>query len=319
MSALALVRDELRTLRGYSSARLESALRDGAVLLNANESPLPPRTDGGSGLHRYPEPQRGRDAVLVSPPTFGMYAVCAEVQGAAIVRVPLAGDAFEWRADAVLAAVDGGVRLVHVCSPNNPTGGIAPRAAVLELARAVQGRALVVVDEAYVEFAGVASLAPEAARGELAVLRTLSKAHALAAARIGALVAEPALVALLQRIMAPYPLPGPSVAAAEAALEPGALADTAKRIASAIAERERIAARLPSIPGVEHVLPSRANFLAVRFVDAVAVLRHLAARGIVVRDISAQPGLAGYLRISIGTPAENDAVLAALETREAAR
>jgi len=351
MSILDLVRPELRALRGYSSARMESGA--GGVLLNANESFEPALLgDGSVALNRYPEPQprrlleplaellgvppdavlltrgsdeaidlltrafcrAGNDAVLVSPPTFGMYAVCAAVQGAALVHAPLDGARFLWDAGSVLAAADSRVRLVFVCSPNNPTGALVPADSILALARALEGRALVVVDEAYIDYAAAPSLARAAAAGRLAVLRTLSKAHALAGARVGALVAEPALIAMLRRILAPYPLPTPSIDAAIAALAPQALARTALRIATTLAERERVAAALRCTRGVIDVLPSRANFLLVRFDDAPAALAILAAVGITVRDVARhEPALASHLRISIGAPAENDALLGALE------
>ncbi|MFN9793358.1 MAG: histidinol-phosphate transaminase [Pseudomonadota bacterium] len=358
MSLLDRARPELRALKGYSSARMEAS--GGRVLLNANESPWASAADHDGSLNRYPDPQpaalrerlaalygvpadallvgrgsdeaidlltrafcrAGVDSVLVSPPTFGMYAVCAEVQGAAVIRVPLrAGDGFALDVDAVLAAVRPDTKIVYVCTPNNPTGDLVPAADVRRLAAALEGRALVVVDEAYAEFADAPSFAAEAALagGNLAVLRTLSKAHALAGARIGVLIADPAIIGLCRRIMAPYPLPQPCVLAAERALSPDALAATRLRVASLVRERERLRGDLPAIPGVREVFPSQANFLTVRLDDAANAYRALLARGIVLRDVSHYPGLADCLRISIGTPAENDAVLAALAaTREAA-
>lgn len=356
MSALELVRPELRQVRGYSSARMEAS--GGKVLLNANESPWPGAADPEGLLHRYPEAQQpplllerlaalygvapahvlagrgsdecidlltratcraGIDAVLVSPPTFSMYAVCAEVQGAAVRSVPLdptrdfAPD-FERLRQAALA---GPVKLVYVCTPNNPTGGIAPAEAVLALAQDLAGRALVVVDEAYAEFADAPSLAPRAARaGNLVVLRTLSKAHALAGARIGALVGDAELVALLRRLMAPYPIPVPCARAALAALAPDALAATRLRVAALKAERTRLASALPRLPGVRGVFPSQANFLTTRFDDAASAYGILRAAGIVVRDVGGYPGLGGCLRLTIGTPGENDALLGALARRE---
>jgi histidinol-phosphate aminotransferase len=349
-SILARARPELLALAGYSSARMEAT--GGRLWLNANESPWPSPADGGFGLHRYPEPQppglrarcsdwlgvpvenllvgrgsdeaidlltrafcrAGVDAVITSPPTFGMYQVSASIQGARVVEVPLdAAGGFAWPREGILSAVDDTTKLVWVCTPNNPTGTAVPRFAILDLARRLEGRALVVVDEAYGEFGDDESLATEAAKpGNLAVLRTLSKAHALAGARIGVVVADADVIALLRRLMAPYPLPTPSVAAAEAALAPAALAVTASRIALVRAERARMAGALATIPGVREVLASQANFLTVRLGDAQATYAALLARGIVVRDVSRHPGLAGCLRITIGTPEENDRVLEAL-------
>lgn len=348
MNVLELARPELLELAGYSSARMEAATQ--GILLNANESPWP--QDEGLPLNRYPDPQpprlralladlygvdasrlligrgsdemidllvrafcrAGRDAILVQPPTFGMYAVCAAVQGAAVRSVPLSrGNGFALDFDAVLAAADDAVKLVFVCAPNNPTGGQPPRASVLALADALRGRALVVVDEAYVEFSDSQSLASEAGvRDNLVVLRTLSKAHALAAARVGCLVAAPGIVGLLKRIMPPYPLPTPCVEAAEAALSPSILRRTGERVALQRFERERLRVLLSRTACVREVLPSQANFLAVRLDDAGARHRQLLARGIVVRDVRRYPGLEDALRITIGSPEENAALMAVL-------
>jgi histidinol-phosphate aminotransferase len=349
-SMLARVRPELLALAGYSSARMEA--RGGALLLNANESPWPSPVDASGGLHRYPEPQppalrarfaewlgvaeanllvgrgsdeaidlltrafcrAGVDAVITSPPTFGMYQVSASIQGARVLEVPLeAASGFTWPLEAIAAAVDETTRIVWVCTPNNPTGTTVPRESILDLVRRLDGHALVVVDEAYTEFGDAPSLAPEAARiGNLAVLRTLSKAHALAGARVGCVVADAEVIALLRRLMAPYPLPTPSAAAAEAALAPSTLAITAARIATVRSERARLATSLAMMPGVREVIPSAANFLTLRLDDAARVMAELLQQGIVVRDVSKHAALRNCLRITIGTQAENDRVLAAL-------
>ncbi|MEO7477799.1 MAG: histidinol-phosphate transaminase [Lysobacteraceae bacterium] len=348
MSVLDLARPELLALAGYSSARMEAD--GGSILLNANESPWPQASN--APLNRYPDPQparlrallaalygvsedqlligrgsdeaidllvrafcrAGRDAILIQPPTFGMYAVCAAVQGAAVHTVPLSREAgFVPDFDAVLAAMDATVKLVFVCAPNNPTGDLPPRAAILALTDALRGRALVVVDEAYIEFADSESLAADVATHEnLTVLRTLSKAHALAAARIGCLIAAPEIIGLLRRIMPPYPLPTPCVEAAEDALSQVAMHRTRTRIALVRSERERVRGLLANIAGVREVLPSQANFLTVRFDEAEARYRQLLARGIVVRDVRRYPRIADALRITIGSPDENAALLAAL-------
>lgn len=352
MSVLDLVREDLRGFGGYSSARKEAA--GGRVLLNANESPWPAAGDS-LGLNRYPEPQpaallerlsvlygveperlllgRGSDeaidlmvralcragehAVMISPPTFGMYQVCASVQGAQVQRVPLrAEDDFVLDVEAVIAALTPATRIVFVCSPNNPTGQSVPATSLERLVEALRDRALLVIDEAYAEFADSAPgirLAQQHAH--VAVLRTLSKAYALAGARIGALVADPALIRVLRAIMAPYPLPTPSVDAALRALAPSALALAQSRISLLREERRRMAEALPGLPGVRRVLPSDANFLAVEFDDPQAVYQAALAAGIVLRVPAAGVGLDRHLRLSIGTPSENDAVLALLRNR----
>jgi len=146
----------------------------------------------------------------------------------------------------------------------------------------------------------------------LAVLRTLSKAWALAGARVGSLLANAEVIALLRRIMAPYPLPLPCVDAALLALSGWGRANTRGHVGIVREQRARMQAALRRLPGVREVLPSQANFLAVRFDDSGAVYQRLLAAGIVVRDVRRYPNLGDALRITIGTPAENDRVLAVL-------
>jgi histidinol-phosphate aminotransferase len=355
MNVLGLARPDLLAMTGYSSARMEAD--GGRIFLNANESPWP--QDDTAPMNRYPDPQPvrlralmtqlygvdasqlligrgsdemidvlvrafcrcGKDAILVQPPTFGMYAVCAAVQGAAVVEVPLRGEHFMPNFDAVRAAVVASaetapIKLVFACAPNNPTGGQPARSDLLGLAHALRERALVVVDEAYVEFANAGSLAGDVATNpNLVVLRTLSKAHGLAAARIGCMIAAPEIIALLRRIMPPYPVPRPCSDAAQAALAPECLRRTHERIALIRNERERLRRLLLSNPQVRAVLPSQANFLAVRFDDADMRYAELLAAGIVVRDVRRYPGLGDALRISIGTPDENAVLLKTLAPR----
>lgn len=344
-----LARPEIRALRAYEHASWEPGL----VRLHANESPWRAEGDGtAAGLNRYPEPhphelmralaahygvpdgwvlagrgsdeaidllvrgycRAGTDAVLVTPPTFGMYAVTARIQGAAVIEVPLAR-ARDFAPDfaAIEAAVTEAVRIVFLCSPNNPTGNLLEAAALLALADRLAGRALLVLDEAYVEFANRPSLATAIAdHPALVVLRTLSKAHALAGARCGALIAQPELVALLGKVIQPYAVPQPSIEAVLRALEPAALAATRRRIATLVAERERVAAALARLPAVRRVFPSAANFLLVEFADAPRALARTHAAGLLVRDFSGQAALAGTLRITIGEPGQNDRLIASL-------
>lgn len=346
MSVLDLARTEIRALQPYSSARMEAS--GGQVLLNANESAWPATGDQGIGSNRYPEPQpaelvatlaalygvrheqlligrgsdeaidllvrafcrAGEDAILIQPPTFGMYAVSARIQNAAVIEVALADD-FALDVDAVLAAVTPAVKLIFVCTPNNPSGQCVPRENIERLLQALDGRALLVVDEAYIEFAFERSVADLIDRYEyLAVLRTLSKAWALAGARIGSLLANPEVIALLRRIMPPYPVPLPCVAAAMAAFTDEGQALAREHMMTLRNEHERVRGALVELSCVRAVLPSQANFLAVRFDDAGAIYKRLLAAGIVVRDIRHYRNLADALRITIGMPEENDRLLA---------
>ncbi len=355
-SLLELVRPDLRGFAGYSSAR--SAKVQGEVWLNANESPWANPADLSGRCQRYPAPQPpalrqalaslygcapdqlligrgsdeaidllvralcrpGRDAVVVTPPVFGMYAVSARLQDAPLREVPLRDGAEGLQADIdaiIEAAQASGARLVFLCSPSNPAGSSIALAEVERIARALQGQALVVVDEAYVEFADAPSAIGLLGQHEnLAVLRTLSKAHALAAARIGCVIAAPELIAVLRALQAPYPVPQPCADLALAALAPAALARTAERVAEVRRERERLQVALAGVPGVRRVYPSQGNFVLVRFEDAESAWQALLSAGVVVRDQRAAPQLGDALRISIGTPEENARVLAALGARQ---
>jgi histidinol-phosphate aminotransferase len=244
-----------------------------------------------------------------------MYAVAAGVQGAAIVAVPLqSGHDFALDSDGLLdAARLNPVKLVFVCTPNNPTGGSVPIDQISGLASALAGRALIVVDEAYAEFADTPSVtALLDQHPNLVVLRTLSKAYGLAGARLGVLIAAPEIIGLIRRIMAPYPVPTPCLAAALAAFSDASSAARVEHLASTRSERERLAAALRAHPAVRHVWPSDANFVAFRVADAHATWRQLLDRGVIVRDVSHYLGLDNCLRVSVGTPVENDAFLAAL-------
>jgi histidinol-phosphate aminotransferase len=357
-AVLDLVRADLRDFGGYASAR--SARLEGEVWLNANEAPWPNPADAAARCRRYPDPQpqalrtrlasiqlrqpeqlligRGsdeaidllvralcepqRDAVLFTPPVFGMYAVSARLQNAPVLEVPLrdSADGLVPDIDAIIAAArQGNARLVFLCSPSNPGGRSIPLAQVETVATALRGQALVVVDEAYGEFAAQPSATTLMDRYDnLAVLRTLSKAHALAAARIGCVIADAGLIAVLRRCQAPYPIPTPCAQLALDGLDEAALAQTRARIATVIAERQRLQAALSTLPAVRRVYASDANFLLVRFVDAQAAFQALLAAGVVVRDQRGAPQLHDALRITLGTPEQNDRVLDALATLELA-
>ncbi|MGE8247240.1 MAG: histidinol-phosphate transaminase [Stenotrophomonas maltophilia] len=357
-SLLTLVREDLQAFAGYSSARSSALVGD--VWLNANESAWANPADVTGGARRYPDPQPaalrdrlaelygcapeqlligrgsdeaidllvralcepGRDAVVTTPPVFGMYAVCARLQNAPVIEVPLVerGDALAADIDAVIAAaLVGNAKLVFLCSPSNPAGSVITLAEIERVATALQGRALVVVDEAYGEYAEQASASTLLGRYEnIAVLRTLSKAHALAAARIGSLIADAALIQVLRRCQAPYPVPAPCAELALAGLDPENLAVTSQRIAQIKAERARLQAGLARLPGVLRVYPSQGNYLLARFADAQGAFDALLAAGVVVRDQRAAPQLGDALRITLGSPEQNDRVLAALTARRAA-
>ncbi len=353
-----LLREDLRDFAGYRSARNE--LADGHIWLNANESAHANASDVGQDLRRYPQPQpqglraalaalygctveqlligRGsdepidllvrafctpaRDAVLVTPPVFGMYAVCARLQGARLLEVPLQDgeDDFQVNLDEVAhTALTQRARLVFLCSPGNPAGGVLTVTQVLALARKLEGSAFLVVDEAYIEYADTPSLVSSIAQQpNLAVLRTLSKAHALAGARIGSLIADPDVIAVLRRCQAPYPIPVPSSVQAIRSLSEDALAETRRNVAFTCMERDQLLKSLKRMPAVRRIYPSQTNFILARFADARASFQALIDDGIVVRDMRMHPQLADALRITVGTADENARVLSVLGSRVAA-
>jgi histidinol-phosphate aminotransferase len=353
-SALALARPELLDLPAAARAEPVGAAAT-AARLDANEVPWRPARDRGRpGLNRYPpvraaELERrlaelygvaegsvvatrgsdeaidllvrafcrpGRDAVVVLPPTFGMYALAARIQGARALEAPRRrSDGFAIDPGAVAARLDQGAKLVFVPDPDNPTGRAVAPAELDELARSTAGRALLVVDQAYAEFAagGGEVLSRLAEWPHLVVLRTLSKAHALAGVRCGAAIARPEVIGLLARILPPYPLGRPTIAAALAQLEPGALALPPPRVAALVAERQRLARRLAPLGAVREVFPSAANFLLVAFGDRGRAERALARAGLVARGFD-ESAIADCLRVTVGRAAENRRLLRALET-----
>lgn len=255
----------------------------------------------------------GLDKVLTMPPTFGMYKVCAQVQGCEVLEVPLqVGAQFEPDWERACLALTQGVKLAFVCTPNNPTGGEFSRERLLGFVRAAAGRAVVVIDEAYWEFSQQSSCIHLLGEFDhVVVLRTLSKAYGMAALRLGCAIARAPVIAVLRSLMAPYPIPTPIAEMAHAVMTDAER--VTQNVGDIVSERDRLAAQLARLRGVAHVWPSAANFLSFRVPDARAVYQGLLARGVVVRDVSHYPGLAQCLRVSIGQAEENQAFLQALK------
>jgi histidinol-phosphate aminotransferase len=255
----------------------------------------------------------GQDNVVITPPTFGFYKVAAKIQGAGVLEVPLARDGFALDAGQVIAA---GLRakIVFLCSPNNPTGNLLDEVAMLRVCTELAGKALVVVDEAYVEFCGRASLTARLAEfPNLVILRTLSKAYALAGARLGTAIASEEIIGLLRRIIPPYAIPASTAEEVLALTEAPQRALSAARIRTLLEERSRMYERLTRCANVARVFPSDANFLLIECRDSRRFFAAGQSAGLIVRDFSAYPGLANCLRISIGTPEQNQRLLAAVE------
>ena len=347
-SILQLARPDILELQPYQHAAWDPSLER----MHANEMPWRASGDNSiSGLNRYPEPQphalvermaqlygvparqllvgrgsdeaidllvrafcrAGQDNVVITPPTFGFYKVAAKIQGAGVLEVPLVREGFALDAERVIAA---GLRakIVFLCSPNNPTGNLLDEVAMLRVCAELAGQALVVVDEAYVEFCDRPSLTARLAGfPNLVILRTLSKAYALAGARLGTVIASEEIIGLLRRIIPPYAIPASTVEDVLALTEAPQRALSAARIRTLLDERGRLRERLERCANVARVFPSDANFLLLECRDARRFFAAGKAAGLIVRDFSSYPGLANCLRISIGTPEQNQRLLAAVE------
>lgn len=344
-----LARPEILALRPYRAAHHE----EGLVRLNANETPWPPPVAAQStDLNHYPEarpltltqrlaefygvdPEQllvtrgsseaidllircfcrpGLDDIVICPPTFGMYEVYAQVQGAGIVSVPLLPESdFGLHVDGIAAAWNDRAKLAFVCSPNNPTGNSFATEAVISLADRLGAEGIVVVDAAYVEFADAdPTLELLETCDNVVVLRTLSKALGLAGIRCGVALAAPRIVDLMGCILPPYSYPTPCQEAALAALAPENADQLDERVALLRTERERVAQRLQELPGIDRVWPSQSNFLLARFHQPRRIIDAARRGGFLIRDFSWDRYTPNCLRITIGTGEQNDRLLEAL-------
>ncbi|MCS2156075.1 histidinol-phosphate transaminase [Scandinavium sp. H11S7] len=352
MSIEELARKNVRDLTPYQSARRLGGKGD--VWLNANEFPTAVSFDlSQQALNRYPECQPkavienyaqyaglkpeqvlvsrgadegiellirafcepGKDAILFCPPTYGMYSVSAETFGVEYRTVPALEN---WQLDlqAIADKLDG-VKVVYVCSPNNPTGQIINPQDFRVLLEMTRGKALVVADEAYIEFCPQATLTGWIAEyPHLVVLRTLSKAFALAGLRCGFTLASEDVIALLMKVIAPYPLSTPVADIAAQALSPLGINAMRDRVAQILEERQYLVTQLRDIACVEQVFDSETNYILVRLTASSAVFKSLWDQGIILRDQNKQPSLSGCLRITIGTRDESQRVIDALRAEK---
>jgi histidinol-phosphate aminotransferase len=347
-SVLDLARPELRGIRPY----VPGAYEPGCLRLNANESPWrAPGDTSERGLNVYPPPRptilqqklaeyygieqqqilvtrgsseaidvlirgfctAGRDQILVCPPTFDMYRLYAGIQNAGVVRVPLIADRdFALDVDAILGALRPEVKLVFICSPNNPTGQSMAREDLERVCRETAGRALVVIDEAYHEYAEAGDYLDLRNRYEhVVLLRTLSKFVSLAGVRCGLIVATPELIEFAQVVLPPYTFPTPSIELVDQALSQDSLRVSEERVALIKLERERLAAALRDVPHVLKVYPSDANFVMVKVRNGQEFRDTARRAGILVRTFE-DPLLADCVRITIGRPEDNDRLLEAM-------
>ena len=335
-----LIRPSIRTLKPYSSARDEFE-GEASVWLDANENPF------NNGLNRYPDPHQkelkwalakekdvmpnqlffgngsdeiidllmrafcepGTESVLQFSPTYGMYKVSAGINNVTLLDVPLSED-FQINVNAAKKIISSEKpKLIFVCSPNNPTGNLIQREAVLEL---LKFNSIVVVDEAYSDFSGESWVSEISNFPNLVVMQTFSKARGMAGIRLGMAFGNPEILAVLDRIKPPYNV---NILTQQIALK--ALATFEKNvITTLLEERKKLEEVLPSLPQVIKVYPTDANFILVEFEDAKSTYQQLVKEGIVVRDRSSQ--VANTLRLTVGTPEENERLLTILSGKQVA-
>ena len=340
-----LIRANIRRLKPYRSARQDFT---SGILLDANENAYGSAvTFEGQELNRYPDPSQVSlrskiaglqevqaenifvgvgsdevidmlirifceprlDSVLILEPTYGVYRVASDVNDVTVQSCLLTDD-FQIDPREVKARTTETTKLIFCCSPNNPTGNLLRSKDILEVCG--NTRAIVVVDEAYFDFAQSESLIGSIRQfPNLVVLRTLSKAWGMAAIRLGYAVADPLIVSYLMKAKAPYNINILTSLEASKALD--RTEHMRRSISATISERARLIREFEQIKFVQKVFPSDANFLLLRVSDARALHRQLADRGVIIRDRSSEPKLANCVRISVGTPEQNDLLLTAMK------
>ena len=258
-----------------------------------------------------------RDSVIICPPTFDMYRVYAGIQGANLVQVPLlrADDPskdFSLDTTNVIAALNVRTKLIFICSPNNPTGISMDPEDVESICRAAHRRALVVIDEAYMEFSSGPDFEALRQRYDVVRLRTLSKFVSLAGVRCGALIAAPRLIEFLGNVLPPYTFPTPSIEHVLNALSGDSLGVAGERIAVLRRERARLANALAKAPEITRVWPSDGNFLLIKTSDSALFTESARRSGVLVRTFASHTGLKNCVRITVGRPDQNDLLLAAV-------
>jgi histidinol-phosphate aminotransferase len=335
-----ILRKNIKTLQPYSSARDEYS-GEAMVFLDANENPF------NQPYNRYPDPlqrklkekvatlksvspekiflgngsdepidllirafcEPGEDNIVTIDPTYGMYQVAAGINNVEIIKVPLTEN-FELDAGSFLAAAGEKTKLAFLCSPNNPSGNALKQEAMLEVTKGFGG--IVVLDEAYIDFAPGKSLLPELNRfPNLVILQTFSKAWGMAGIRLGMAFASPEIVSVLNKIKYPYNL---NILTQQKALE---LIENQMQvqqwIEQILGERDKLTRQLREFPFVLNIYPSDANFILVKMHDARGIYEFLREKGVIVRDRSRVFLCDESLRITVGSPGENDQLINTLK------
>lgn len=338
---LKLVRPNILGLEAYSTARDDCGSNQPEIFLDANENPY------NNGINRYPDPHQkalkakvaeikgisadslfigngsdeaidlvyrvfcvpGASNAVSIAPSYGMYEVAAAMNDIEFRKVQLRPD-FSMDTEAMLSAADSKTRLMFICSPNNPTGNSFPVEQIEDILERFGG--VVVLDEAYIDFSVRPSLTSLVKRyPNLIVLQTLSKAWGMAGLRIGLAIADPAVIALMSKVKYPYNI---NVLAQKMVLMKLDEAAKDKAVAEIVGQRFRLEKELAKCPEVKGIYSSDANFLLVRFENPDEVYERLLAGGVIVRNRSKFSGCEGCLRITVGTPVENDRLLRLLSS-----
>ncbi len=335
-----LLRPHLRKFKAYSSARTEYTGAE-AIFLDANENPL--GSASGGALNRYPDPiqtqvkkeisrikglptdqifvgngsdeaidllfrafcEPGTDNVIVCPPTYGMYETSANLNNVTLKEVMLTAD-YQLQTDKVLDAIDAHTKMIFICNPNNPTGNLLLEEDITRLVESFNG--LVVIDEAYIDFAPAASWITKLEKyPNVLVMQTLSKAWGMAGIRVGMAFASVEIIRILTAIKPPYNV---SILAQEAALK--ALQNESGKLQMAqtiMEENARLIAAFNELSYVKKVHPTHANFILIEVNDPNGLYEYLTEHNVVVRNRNTTPLCEGCVRISVGTKVENDELL----------
>ena len=337
-----LTRPNIWLMEPYSSARNEYSGKEASTFLDANESPY------NQPFNRYPDPLQqelkqliaplkhveaeqiflgngsdeaidlayrafcrpGIDNVVAIAPSYGMYEVCAAINDVEYRKSLLNEKDYQFSADSLLAHCDENTKLAFLCSPNNPTGNTLQRGEIVKLLTSFSG--LVILDEAYADFSSEPSFAGELGLfPNLIVLQTFSKAWGSAAIRLGMAFASPEIIRIFNKIKYPYNV---NRLTQQAAVEMLKRSDEVKKwVHTTRTERKRVMQAFAALPCCQTVYPSEANFFLVRTTNAQAIYDYLVGRGIIVRNRSGVILCENCLRITIGTPPENDTLLNALQ------
>ncbi|MDB5273446.1 MAG: hisC [Chitinophagaceae bacterium] len=339
-----ILRPNIRNAKPYSSARDEYKGKEG-IFLDANENPF--GSVGGHKYNRYPDPLQlklkdkiaplkkvkaeqvflgngsdeaidlliralcnpGKDAIMITPPTYGMYEVSATINDVRIVDVPLTTD-YVLDVEAMLLKLTADVKIVFLCSPNNPTGNLLPEDQIITVLKHAKG--LVVVDEAYIDFAPESSLIRILKEyPNLVILQTFSKAWGLAALRLGMAFASEEIVAVLNKIKPPYNINAVTQQLAYEAI--GQIMKKEQMVAGILMERVYLEEELAKLPAVLKVYPSDANFILVKTKNGTDMYNYLIEQKIITRDRSKVMLCDNSVRITVGTHEENETLINALK------